>query len=130
LSRAARTRRAASSRANPGDPQRQRHVLEAAAVEEQLVVLEYETHAPAQHRERGVAEGAQVLAIDHHGAGGRPLDTRGELEQRRLARAGVARHRHHLAVPDVEGDAAQRLMAARITLGDPGEADHAKRAST
>ena len=112
-----------------GDAQRQRHVLERVAVEEQLVVLEDEADAPAQHRERGLAERAQVLPVHEHAC-------------RRSARSMPAASLSSVDLPapewpvtatispagDVERDAAQRLVAARVALGDRGEADHAKRA--
>jgi hypothetical protein len=47
-----------------------------------------------------------------------------------LPGARVSGDRDHLAGLDPRGNAAQRLVAARITLGDRGELDHPKSAST
>jgi hypothetical protein len=113
-----------------GDAKRKRHVLERVAVEEELVVLEDEADAPAQDRERRLAQRAHVLAMDDHASARGALDARGELEERRFARARASRHRDHLALGHLRGHAAQGFEPARIALRDGGETDHAKSAST
>src|SRR6185312_8895057 len=100
------------------------------AVEEQLVLLEHEADAPAQDRERRFAEGSHVLALYDDRARGGALDAGRELEERGLAGAGVPGDGDHLAFGHLEAHAAQRLEPSRIALGDRGEADHAKSAST
>src|SRR5690606_31398677 len=112
------------------DLERQGDVREGVAVVEQLVVLEDEPDTPAQHGERGLAEGAQVLPAHDHGPARRALDARGELEERGLARARMPGDRHHFARRDVERDSAQGFLAPRISLRRRREADHPKSAST
>ncbi len=59
-----------------------------------------------------------------------PLDQPVEVEhQRRLARAVRAEQRDALAVPDVEVDTAQRLVAARVPVRQPAGVDGAAHAS-
>src|SRR5688572_15492400 len=99
-------------------------------VEEQLVVLEDKADTAAKHRERRLAERAQVLSVHHHGAARGALDARGELEERRLAGSGMTGDRHALPGGDLQAHAAKRFVPARIALGDRGKLDHANRAST
>ena len=63
------------------DAQRQCHVVERVAVGQQLVVLEDEADAPAQHRERRLAQGAEILAVHDHRAIGGALYARRKLQE-------------------------------------------------
>ena len=65
----------------------QQHVVEDAAVEEELLVLEDQAEVAAQVRQGTLSEGGQVLAIDHEAAGGGPLDGGDEFDQGRFATA-------------------------------------------
>jgi hypothetical protein len=59
------------------DGQRQQHVVEHAAVEQQLLVLEDQAEVAAQVAEsRWRPQGGEVLAIDHDAARSRALDGR------------------------------------------------------
>ncbi len=103
------------------DLQRQHHVVEHVAVEQQLVVLEDDAEVAAQIRQRALLEHADILAVDQHAAGVGALDRGDQLEQRALARARVAGDEHHLALGDPERDVLQRLIAAGIALVDLAE---------
>ena len=82
--------------AQAGDFERQEHVVEGIAVEQQLLILKHHAEMPAHMRDGAAPEGRQVLPIDDEAAGGRPLDGGDQLDQRRLAGAGMAGNEHHL----------------------------------
>ena len=80
--------------------------------------------SPKLRRRNGIARALQrahVLAVDDHACrwSGRSIAA-DQLEQRALARARMAGDEHHLAALDGERDVAQRLVAARVALGDAG----------
>ncbi len=107
-----------------GDLQGQQHVIERIAVEQQFLVLEDQAEVTAHVGQGAAAQGGQVLAIDHQAAGGRPLDGRDQLDQRRLAGTGMAGDQHHLAAVDTEAGILDGLQAARIALGQIAGFDH------
>ena len=123
FSSAARARRAGFAPAELAEGERQHHVVEDAAVVEQLLVLEHEAQVAPQVGQRGALQRADVLAVDQHRAAARPLDRGNQLEQRRLAGARMPGDERELARLDAEGDALQRLLAAGVALGDGGEAN-------
>jgi hypothetical protein len=86
------------------DLQRQQHVVEHAAVEQQLLVLEDQPEVAAQVGNGAAPQAREVLAIDHQAAGSRPLDGGDQLDQRRLAGAGMAGDEDHLPGVDLEAD--------------------------
>ena len=108
------------------DHERQRDVVEHAAVVEQLVVLEHDAEPLAKRRNLAPRDARRVLVVDEHGAARRPLDERDQAQQRALAGARRARQEHELAALDVQRYARQRLAAGRITFVDVLEPDHGR----
>src|SRR5204863_1995125 len=102
---------------------RQHDVVVDRAVVEQLLVLEDEAKVAPQVRNGRALERADILAVDQHAAGTRPLDRRDQLEQRRFAGARAAGDEHELARLDRESDVPERFFAAGIALGDGREAN-------
>ncbi|BFO14685.1 hypothetical protein SHKM778_10730 [Streptomyces sp. KM77-8] len=88
-------------------------VVEDGAVRQQAEVLEdHRGPVPAQGAQPGPVHGADVLAVDDDGAGGR-LDQPGETaHQCGLAGAGQAHDDEDLALADVEGHIADGGRAA------------------
>ena len=82
-------------------------VADRAAEQERL--LGHDPHLRAQRGRRHVA---QVVAVDEDAAGGRVVEARDELGQRRLAGAGRADQRDRLAGRHGQVDVAQRLALA------------------
>ncbi len=109
------------------DLQRQQHVVERVAVEQQLVILKDDAEVAAQVRQRAAFEHTDVLMVDQHAAVVGSFDRGDEFEQGALARARVSGEEHHLALGDFERDVLQRLIAARVTFVDLVEGDHASR---
>jgi hypothetical protein len=63
--------------------------------------------------DRAVGSGlGDRLAVEHDAAGIGPDEAADDVEERRLAAAGVADDRDELAVRDVEVDAAEHLLRA------------------
>ncbi len=89
-------------------------LADRAAEQERL--LRHDPHLRAQRRR---ADLAQVVAVDEDAPGGRVVEARDELGQRRLARAGRAHQRHGLARRHVQRDVAQRVAAlALVAVGE------------
>ena len=104
--------------------QRQHHIVECIAVEQQFVVLENQSDVAAQLRDGGRFDGADVLAFDQHAAAAGALDGGDEFEQRAFARAGVAGEINHLALGHVEAQVLQRFVSAGVAFIDLVEFDH------
>src|SRR5436853_4826286 len=82
--------------------QRELDVLDRPEDRQQVVVLEDETHLHgAEVRLRVVVEGREPLARDPHLAGREIIDPGTTVQEGRLAAAGGAHDRDHLALPDV-----------------------------
>jgi len=72
---------------HPGVEQPGGHVVQRSQSFDQVELLEDEADAPAAHRgETGVAEAADVVAVDAHRSGRGPLQGADDIDQRRLAR--------------------------------------------
>src|SRR5690606_6486926 len=102
--------------------QRQRDVVEHAAVGQQAVVLEHHADLAPVHRHPAAAHLQQVAVGEEHGAAGRALGQVDQLEQRALAGAGVAGDEQHFARLHFETDLRQRDMPSRVLLADVVEA--------
>src|SRR6056297_529853 len=109
--------------AGAGDDQRQRHVLEHVAVEQQLVVLEHHADVAPVTRDATAPDLGEVLVVHHDAAPGGPLDQRDQLQQRALARARMPGDEDHLPGVHVQREALQRIVAG-IALGDVLQVDH------
>src|SRR5207247_9184266 len=95
-------------RVDAADEQRELHVLDGPQDRQQVVVLEDETHLPgAEGRFRVVVEGREPLARDPHLAGREIIDAGEAVQEGRLAAAGGAHDRDHLALSDVHVQAAE-----------------------
>ena len=108
-----------------GDVERQHHVFDRVAVEQELVVLEYQTDVAAQIGQGTLRQASDVLAAYRDHAAGRAFDCRDQFQQGRFAGAGMPGQEYQLAFFDDQVDAGERLVSARITLGDLAELDHA-----
>ena len=127
-------RRAAPSRARctfaprpAAQMQRQPDVLETRQRRQQIEELKDESDLVAPHPgQRLVGQAAERFAVDADVAGGRPIETANQIEQRRLAGAGRSDDRHHLAARNGQGDVVERghLAFAGELLGDAVEVDH------
>jgi hypothetical protein len=84
------------------DRQRQQHVVEHVAIEQQLAILKDQPELAAQVGNGVPAQRSEILTVDHDAARGRALDGRQQFEQRRFAGAGVAGEKNHLAGGDFE----------------------------
>ena len=99
----------ARSGADPGDAQRQHHVLQDGLVRGQVELLEHEP-------ERGVARLVELTgrhrrrrpAVQGHRAAGGRVEQREKVHQGRLARAGLPDDGDGLPVPDAQVHAPQR----------------------
>src|SRR2546430_7332986 len=107
-------------RVDAADEQRELDVLDGPEDRQQVVVLEDETHLHgAEVRLRVVVEGREPLARDPHFAEGEVIDAREAIQEGRLAAAGGAHDRDHLALPDVHVQAAEGVdldAAAAVRL--------------
>jgi hypothetical protein len=112
----------------PGERQAERDVVADVLPRQNRVLLKHVGGAPVETAER--------RAFDRHGAGARREQTRGEMEQRRLAAAARPDERDERAVGDVErdlldgaiDDAAGRDKVACDAI--EGESAHAKVAAS
>ena len=81
----------------------------AVSVGKQIEALEHEADlVPAQFGALGVAHGGQIVAVHQHFAPGSLRQAADHVEQRRLAAARRAHHRHGFAGHHLEIHAAQR----------------------
>ena len=112
-----------------GDVERQANVVADRAVVEQAELGHHQAEVAAQPRQRSRREPPDVLLVDEHRALRRPLDARDELEHRALAGARRAGQVDELAFAELEARIDQRVVAARVALGDAGEADRRRHAS-
>ena len=69
------------------------------------------------HADLGVRAGDD-LAVEAHGAIGRPLEAGDQAQDRALAAAGAADQRDDLAGFDGEADAVERVSAVRISVAE------------
>ena len=109
---------------------RQRDVLRGRQVGQHVKCLEDEAHAfAAKLGQRVVVEVGEINAVDQDVAAVRPVETRDEVEQRRLADAGLAHDADELAARDVEGEAPQYRQTARTGegLADGAKGEHGGR---
>src|SRR4030095_1870273 len=108
--------------------QGQLHVLGEREAGQQVEGLEDEADgAAAQPRQLLLAERVEGAALEAVAPGARAREAAQDLEQRGLARARGAHHRHELAAPDLEVHPAQRVdvLARRdVVLVDGLERDH------
>src|SRR5690606_28741193 len=100
------------------DDQRQRHVVEYRAIEQQLVVLEYHADLPAQVGDIVATEIPQVLPAHKHLPRAGPLHAHDQFEQRALARAGMPGDERQLPGADMKAQAIQALVAVGVALAD------------
>ena len=83
------------------DERRHEHVLERAALGQQVVALEHEPDlVPADAREGGVLELVHGAAVEAVATGARPVEAADHVEEGRLARAGRPHDRDVLAGAD------------------------------
>ena len=100
---------ALGSRAAAGEVERQHRVLECGERREELEELEDDPDVgAAPDCELLLAEIVQPAAVDRDDPGGRAVDAGDHVHDRRLAAAGRADDRHHLALLDRQVDAAKR----------------------
>src|SRR5690606_13434582 len=102
--------------------QRQRDVVEHAAVGQQAVVLEHHADLAPVHRHPAATHLQQVAVGEEHGAAGRALGQVDQLQQRALAGAGVPGDEKHFARLHFETDLRQRDMPPGVLLADVVEA--------
>ncbi|MBS1185981.1 MAG: hypothetical protein H6R09_1582 [Proteobacteria bacterium] len=108
-----------------GDIERQHHIFDHVAVEQQLVVLEHQADVATQIRHGKMREAADILTVDRHHTAGGAFDGGDELEQGALSGTGMPGEEHQFAFFDRQVDRRQGLVTAGITLGDLAETDHA-----
>jgi hypothetical protein len=103
------------------DRERQRHVLFGGEHRQEVEELEDEADVlAAQLRQARVVEIGDVDPFDGDRAGGRLVEARQDVHQRRLARAGWAHYGREMSVPHLERDPAQCIDArvARSVAAD------------
>ena len=88
-----------------GDVERQYHVFDHVAVEQQLVILEDEADVAAQIGNGALRQAADVLAADRHHAAGGAFDGGDEFQQGALAGAGMSGQENQFAFFDGKIDA-------------------------
>ena len=115
-------RQVVGERVDAGGLARREHLVPVgvlAAGGEVLAQRHREEHRPLRHERDGGAKlgdrhVARVDAADAHVAAGRVVETRQQIEQRRLARAGRAADRDDLARLDDEVEPAQHVRLAAV----------------
>jgi hypothetical protein len=116
------------ARPHVGEVHREHDVLDDRQRRQELEELEHDPDRPAAPaREVVLARAVDGGARDDHLAPTRAVDAADHVQQRRLAAAGLAAHRHELALSDLEVDLPQRRELAgggRVALGDAFERDH------
>ena len=101
-----------------GDEQRQLDVLDGAEHRQQVVELEDEAHlAGAELRALVVGQLVDVLAVDEDQAAIDGVEAAQAVEERRLAAAGRAHDRDHLAARDAENDTPRSACTRRCRCG-------------
>src|SRR5690606_28165486 len=100
----------------------------ALPIWQQVEALEHEAELPvADVGELVLAQPVDALAVQHVGAGGRPVQAADDVHHRGLAGAGRAHDRDHLARLDEQVHAAQRVhlvLAHAVDLGEAPCLDH------
>ncbi|MCY1447976.1 hypothetical protein D9M71_646200 [compost metagenome] len=107
------------------DLHRQGDVVEHAAVEQQLVVLEHDAYLAAQEGNLCVGDLRQVLAGQQQLAGGGPLHRQQQAQQGAFPGAGVAGDEEELATADAEAQFVQAYVAIGVAFADLLESNHA-----
>lgn len=89
-------------------------------------MLEHHADAATQRAQLRIAQGRQIVAVDHHAPGARPFQPVDEPQQRRLAGAGLPDDAEHAAAPDAQVERMQRhggRIARAVTLRHSFECD-------
>ncbi|MCY1380346.1 hypothetical protein D9M69_681550 [compost metagenome] len=107
-----------------GDGQRQHHVFESAAVEQQVRVLKDDADCAPQVRARARGQLVQPLAVDLDGPPAGGLEPADQLEQGGLAGARGPRYENELSRAYAEVDVGQNIAAATIRFEYVLEFDH------
>src|SRR5262245_5409332 len=116
-----------------GDQRRQHGVLDCRHFAQEVIELVHEPHLVATvPRQRRLAPREQILTLEPHPTRGRPIKRAQQMQQGRLADAGSAHQRHHLADTDLDGDAPEhaddlgtRPVLALQVLADEKRFGHA-----
>ena len=105
--------------------QRQLDVVERRRARQQVEALEHEPDLLIAHaRQLVLRQLRHVPAVELIDAARRPVETAGDVHERRLAGSRRAGHGHELAGLDVERHAAQRADFVVAHLVDLGEVPH------
>ena len=107
-----------------GDDERQRDVVEDAAVEQQAMVLKHHADAAAHTRNAAPAHLRQILAIDGNVSARRPFEQRDELQKCTFTGAGMAGEKCHFASCEFEAQLVERFVSGRIAFADAVKRDH------
>jgi len=110
-------------RAGARDDQRQGHVVEYVAIEQQLVILEDHADVAPVTGYATPPHLREILVVHDDAPAGGTLDQRDQLQERALACAGMARDEDHLAIVHVQRESLQRVVTA-VALGDILQVNH------
>ena len=104
--------------------QRQGHVVEHRAVEQQLVILEHYADLAAQEWNLRIADSGQVLARQQQLAGSRAFHGQQQAQQRTFARARMAGDKQEFAATHSKAQLMQAHMPVGIAFTDLFESNH------
>ena len=105
--------RSSARRATAVEVEREQDVAERVEGRHEVERLEDEAHAPAaQDRELEVGEAGDVGVADPGAAGGRGIQSRHDVHERRLARSGRPHDRGELAATDADAHAVEGAHGA------------------
>ena len=100
------------------------HVVIDRHIVDQAEVLKHNADGTPQQRDLPLANALQRIAIDLHGAGGRPEFTGNELDDGGFSGSGRANQEAELAVVDLHGHAVQRFIALLVAFYDICKFNH------
>jgi len=116
-----------SAAALPRVEQRSRDVVDRAGLRKQVELLEHEPDgSQPQLGEVVVAQVVDVLAVDDHGTGGRPIQAPDHVHEGRLARTARSHDGEELPLLDLQIHPAERdrdLVAAQVLPPYAAKAD-------
>ena len=104
--------------------QRQCHILEDAAVEQQLVILENKSDIATDIRNPFSRQGIQVDLVQQRLTTGRLFDQRDDFQQGTFAGSGMTGQKCHFSSRQIQADITQRVVSARVAFGDIKKLNH------
>ena len=100
------------------------HIFIHAHGGNQAEILKNHAHAAAQIGHLAFFHDGKIQPIHQHPAAGGLLFPQDQLDKGGLACAGVAQHKHKVALADAQVHMLQRMVAAFVIFGDILEYDH------